>query len=308
MIVRTVLGDIDPATLGVTLSHEHLVARPPEFVTDRDLHLDDEAHASAELQTFRTVGGRAVVDMTTRDYGSDAAALARISRESGVHVIAATGFNKAKFADRLSAWLSTDAIADWMAGEVNDQIEKTGVRAGLIKAASSLNGPGEHERRVFEAAAQAHARTGAPISTHTEMGTWADGQIDLLTGLGVSPQNILIGHLDHKPDIGYLRAVAQVGVYLGFDQFSKSKYLPDAERAALIAKLVEEGYGDRIMISGDLARRSYLSAWGGAPGYGYFLTDLPAVFASAGIDEVTYRAMLRDNPNRFFAFDPVKAA
>jgi 5-phospho-D-xylono-1,4-lactonase len=305
LIVRTVLGDVEPETLGVTLAHEHVFANPPDFVDDPDLRLDDEQRSLAELERFREAGGGTVVDMTTRDYGNDAAVLARVSRASGVHVIAATGFNKGKFADRLSAAMGTDEIAGWMISEVVQGIGDTGSRAGLIKAASGLDGPGAHERRVFEAAAGAHLATGAPISTHTERGTWADGQVDLLTRLGVVPANILIGHLDHKPDLGYLRAVAQTGVYMGFDQFSKSKYLPDAERISLIAQLVEDGHGDRIVVSGDLARRSYLSAWGGSPGYRFFLGELPAAFAAGGLDGSVYRRLVGDNPRRFLSFEPV---
>jgi phosphotriesterase-related protein len=223
-----------------------------------------------------------------------------------VHVVAATGFNKGKFADRLSSEMTTAEIAAWMFAEVREGIAGATVRAGLIKASSSLDEPNANERRVFEAAAEAHAATGAPISTHTEKGTWADGQIALLTKLGVPASRILIGHLDLKPDLAYLREVASTGVFMGFDQFSKAKYLADSARIELIARLVEDRHGDQIMISGDLARRSYLTAWGGGPGYRYFIADLPGKFAEQGIGPALYRGMLRDNPRRLFTFDPVQ--
>lgn len=303
MIIRTILGDIAPDTLGLTLGHEHIFARPPAEHADADLQLDDETKSVAELDLFRAAGGSAVVEMTTIDYGRDAGVLARAARASGIHVIAATGFNKAKFAHRFSEKMTTAEIAAWMIAEVRDGIDGGG-RAGLIKASSSLDRPTDHETRVFEAAAEAHAATGAPLSTHTEKGTWADGQIDLLTKLGVPASSILIGHLDLKPDIGYLRDVAARGSYLGFDQFSKAKYLPDATRIDLIAKLIADGHGERIVISGDLARRSYLQAWGGGPGYAFFLTGLQDAFAAAGISIPHYRSMLRDNPRRLLAFQP----
>jgi predicted metal-dependent phosphotriesterase family hydrolase len=304
VIVRTVLGDIAPEELGLTLGHEHVFARPPEDVSDPDLRLDDEAKSAAELALFRASGGGGVIEMTTRDYGNDARALVRISRAAGVHVVAATGFNKGRFADRLSSAMTTAEIAAWMTAEVRAGIAGTGARAGVIKASSSLDGPNANERRVFEAAAQAHSATGAPISTHTEKGTWAEGQIALLTGLGVSVSRILIGHLDLKPDPVYLREVAAAGVFMGFDQFSKTKYLADSARIELIARLIDDGYGGQIMISGDLARRSYLNAWNGQPGYSYFLTELPDKFAKGGIGHSVYRQMLRDNPARFLAFKP----
>jgi 5-phospho-D-xylono-1,4-lactonase len=37
VIVRTVLGDVAPDALGLTLAHEHLIARPGAAVTDADL-------------------------------------------------------------------------------------------------------------------------------------------------------------------------------------------------------------------------------------------------------------------------------
>ena len=305
MIVRTVLGDIAPEELGLALGHEHVFAQPPEDVTDPDLRLDDEEKSVTELVSFQEAGGGAVVDMTTRDYGNDAAALARISKAAGVHVVAATGFNKGRFADRLSAGMTTAEIAAWMTAEVREGIAGTTARAGLIKAASSLDGANANERRVFEAAAEAHAATGAPISTHTEKGTWADGQIALLTSLGVPAGRMLIGHLDLKPDLAYLREIAATGVFMGFDQFSKAKYLADSARIELIARLVADGHGGQIMISGDLARRSYLPAWGGSPGYRYFLAELQETFAGQGIEPALYRAMLGDNPRRLFAFDPL---
>lgn len=305
MIIRTVLGDIAPAQLGTTLTHEHVFARPPSDVTDPDLRLDDELRSVAELRSFRDFGGKAVVDMTTRDYGNDAVTLARVSQESGVLIVAATGFNKGKFADRLSAGMTTTEIAAWMTREVISGIDGTSARAGIIKASSSLDGPNANERRVFEAAAEAHRQTGAPISTHTEKGTWADGQIALLTSLGVPASSILIGHLDLRPDIAYLRDIAASGVYMGFDQFSKLKYLSDTKRIDLISLLMADGFGEQITISGDLARRSYLAAWGGGPGYQYFLTELPALFAAAGISSEHYSDLLVANPRQFLSFEPI---
>lgn len=305
MIVRTVLGDIAPDALGFTLCHEHVFARPPDDVTDTDLRLDDETRSIAELAAFRQVGGSAIVEMTTRDYGNDPEALARISRAAGVHVIAATGFNKGRFSNRISSGMTSVEIAAWMIDEVRNGIAGTRFRAGVIKAASSLDGPGADERRVLGAAAEAHLATGAPISTHTEKGTWADGQIALLTGLGVTPDRVLIGHLDLKPDLGYLREVAATGAFLSFDQFSKAKYLADSARIDLIARLAEDGYGDQIVISGDLARRSYLAAWGGSPGYRYFLADLPSLFVARGIGEALFRSFTRANPQHLFGFTPL---
>ena len=300
-LIRTLLGDIPPQELGLTLSHDHIFARPPADVADPDLRLDDPDASRRELENFAAVGGGAVIEMTTVDYGRDGPAMAGASRASGVHLIAATGFNKAKFAERHSAVMTTEAIAEWMTREVQEGLQEGGGRAGVIKASSSLNGPTPHERRVFEAAVEAQRRSGAPVSTHTEKGSWALEQVQLLTAGGVPPGRIMIGHLDLNPQLDALLAVAETGVYLSLDQFSKEKYLPDAERIELVAALVRRGHGRQLMLGGDLARRSYWTAYGGGPGYRHIPTTIRArLEQQLSAEEV--RALLYDNPARFLSW------
>ena len=313
MIIRTVMGDIAPEQLGLTLDHDHLITRPPADVTDPDLRMDDESATLKECKLFYGAGGRAIVEMTTVDYGRDAAALARISSESQVQIIAATGFNKGIFADRLSAPLSVDQIAAWMTTEINKGVcgERVGgapeetldIRCGIIKASSSLNGANSHEQKVFAAAINAHHATGAPISTHTERGTWAIEQAQLFIDGGIAPGKILIGHLDLKPDLVYLREVAATGVNLSFDQWGKEKYLPDAERIRLIVALIEHGYRSQLMLGGDMARRSYFMSYNGAPG----LTHIPTTIAAQLRDQIgaeSLHDLLVMNPRRWLAFAP----
>lgn len=330
MIVRTVLGDLAPASLGWTLGHEHLIARPPQLVEDDDLRLDDENAAARELSSFRDAGGGAVVEMTTVDYGRDAAALARLAERSGVRIVAATGFNKGRFSDGIVARHSDEALVAWMEAEVRtgalpwsppDSLvlsvprpyqaaaAPTGdapVRAGLIKASTGAGGPSDEERRGLSAATEAHRRTGAPIGTHTEKAEWALEQARTLVDGGVAGEKVLIGHLDFRPELPYLLEVAATGVFLGFDQFSKAKYLSDEARVKLIAALASEGRLSQAIVSGDLARRSY---W---PGYGHVhapgLTHLPRVVVpmlrAEGLDEEALRTLFVDNPRRWLAFDP----
>lgn len=309
--IRTVLGDLPPEQLGLTLGHEHLVAHPPADVSDPDLWLDDEEAAIRELEAFKQAGGGAVIEMTTVDYGRDVGALERIARTSGVHLIAATGFNKGKYADRLTQSRTVEEMAAWMIAEVREGIrpfspdqphrEESGARAGLIKASSSLEGANPNERKVLEAAIQAHHATGAPISTHTEKGSWALEQAERFIRDGVDPRKVLIGHLDLKPDLPYLLEVAATGVNLGLDQFSKEKYLPDAMRVGLVAALVEAGHGRQILIGGDLARRSYWRAFGHPYGFTFIPTRVKPLLEEAGLSEEQIDDILVQNPRRFLA-------
>ena len=311
-IIRTVLGDIAPSSLGLTLGHDHLMTHPPPDVTDQDLVMDDLAATIQELESFKNAGGAGLVEMTTVDYGRDAAELEQVSRASGVHVIAATGFNKGRFADRLTATKSLDEIVAWLVAEVQDGLnmfslaqpraESSRARAGIIKASSGLNGANPHELKVFEAAAQAHLATNAPISTHTEKGTWGLEQAQFFLEHQVTPQKVLIGHLDLKPDLVYLLEIAATGVNLGLDQFGKEKYLPDLDRINLVVKLCEAGFASQIILGGDMARKSYFKAYGGFPGLAHIPTTIRDMLEVAGIPS---HAMLFDNPRRWLAFDAI---
>lgn len=310
-IIRTVRGDIAPETLGFTLGHEHVVAHPPAIVTDPDFQFDDEADALADLAAFRALGGGALVEMTTVDYGRDVPALMRLSERSGVHIVAATGFNKARFADRISSRFPVGQLARWMVADITRGMRDieapedfvSPAKAGLIKASSSLDAPTVDERRVFEAAIATHHQTGAPISTHTEKATFALEQIRILTGGGVAPGSILIGHLDFRPDIGFLVEVAGTGVFLGIDQFGKSKYLADDRRVELVQELAARGYLRQLILSCDVARRSSRAVHGG-PGYSHLSRQIIPILTARGMDGAAIDTIFRENTARFLSFVP----
>ena len=91
---RTVCGDIQAEEMGFTYPHEHLYAVPPTCQKDRDLEVSDYEGSVAELKLFKSVGGQTLVEASTLDYGRNLSLLKKMSEETGVHVIATTGFNK----------------------------------------------------------------------------------------------------------------------------------------------------------------------------------------------------------------------
>ncbi len=300
-IIRTVCGDIAPESLGVCYAHEHVICRPP--VEDPDLILDSEEAALRELQWFREAGGRAIVEMTTADYGRDAHALYRISLATGVQLIAATGHHKEAFCGPWVEGRSVPELADRFIREIGEGIDRTGIRAGVIKAGSSLNRITPNEEKVFRAAAIAHRHTGAPISTHTEAGTMGLEQVALLKSEGVDPARIIIGHVDRNLDWEYHLALARAGVYLSYDQISKEKYAPDRLRVEFIRRLIAEGHGKQILLGGDMARKSYWPSYGtgGGPGLTYILWRFVPWLRAEGVPEEAIADLLIHNPARALA-------
>ena len=301
-LVRTVVGDVSPAALGAVYCHEHLITCPGPHVPGEgeDLRLDDEGRALEELRRFAAAGGGTLVEVTTPEFGRDAAALARLAEASGTAIVATTGHVSEEY------WRgvldldasSEEALTDEFVRELEVGIDETGVRAGVIKVGTSLNGATPVERKVIRAAARAQRVTGAPITTHTTAGTAALEQVRLLEAAGAAPERVCVGHLDRRLVWREHFELARTGVFLGYDCISKEQYAPDRARADFIVRLVEAGFGDRVCLSGDLARRSYLVAWGGAPGYAYILERFLPLLREQGLTEAQARALVVDNPAR----------
>jgi phosphotriesterase-related protein len=305
MKIRTVLGDISPSELGITTSHEHLLwtVPGPDAVEDPDLGFNSIPAAVAELRHYKSAGGNALVEMTTDEIGRAPRDLCQISRTAQVHVIAATGHHKDKFSAQALESKSVQEIAAGIIDDIEKGINGMEVKAGVIKAATSKDMATKSERRVIEAVGSAHQATGAPVSTHTEAGTFALEQARLLLQAGVPAQRLLIGHLDRNLPRETYFALASLGVYLGFDQIGKTKYWADSARVNLIKELVMAGFVRQIMLSGDTARKSVWHTYNPrANGIAYLLLDFVPLLRQADISDSAIHTMLVETPANFFAF------
>lgn len=296
-LVQTVLGPVPTGDLGVTLSHEHLLCHPSG--ADADLVLEDRQAAAAELAAFKAAGGAALVEVTPPDCGRDLGGLKDLSQRSGVHIVAATGLHKDQWSAPFTSRFDEDQLADTFTRELREGVD--GVRPGVIKVGSSLDRITPGERKAFTAAALAQRATGAPITTHTEAGRLGLEQLDLLVDVGADPERIVIGHLDRLLDIDYHEAVLRAGAYVGYDQVGKPKYAADEQRAQALATLVARGHGSKLLISGDLGRKSYWKAYGGTPGLDYIPRTFLDMLCAAGLTVGQATALVVDNPARVLA-------
>jgi phosphotriesterase-related protein len=303
--VRTVLGDIDPAELGPTYCHEHLVTAPGErFLSDgSDMVLDDEQRSARELVIFEQLGGGGLVEVSTPEFGRDVAALRRLSSTTGVQIVCCTGHVSEEYWRGMVALdeRSDEELYEELVHEITVGINGTDVRAGVIKVGTSRDRATDVEARVLRAAGRTQVATGVSVTTHTTDGTAALEQLAVLVGAGADPEKVCIGHLDRRLDEETNLQVAKMGAYVGHDSISKEKYEPEQRRVESILRLVEAGYGDRILLSGDMARRSYLESWGGGPGYRYILERFVPLLLDAGLDRDAADRLLVDNPARFLS-------
>ncbi|MHB8135921.1 MAG: phosphotriesterase family protein [Anaerolineaceae bacterium] len=305
MKIQTVRGEISPTDLGATSCHEHVLWTVPEpyAMEDPDLGFDSIPAAVAELRYLKSCGGNALVEMTTQEIGRAPTELKQISIASQIHIIAATGHHKDKFNQSVSENRTSSEMADAFIRDIHLGMDNTSIKAGVIKAATSQDQATHFEEKVITAAAKAHLATGAPVSTHTEGGTFALEQAGLLINAGVNPGKLLIGHLDRNLAWKTYLELAQIGVYLGFDQIGKEKYWPDSERVSLIEKLLDAGYASQMMLSTDSARKSSWHTHNPqAHGPAYLYESFLPALKNARIEESDIRMMTIENPARFLAF------
>jgi phosphotriesterase-related protein len=310
-VIRTVLGDIPKDDLGICYAHEHIVI-DRSFVTQQypDFLLEDVDRIVAELHAFRSAGGRAMVDSMPCGGGRNVAKLATVSRQSGVHILCPTGVHMAQYyphghwTERATVEQLSNIFIDEIelgidANDTNGPVlNRTGHKAGLIKIASGLDAIGTREQRVFEAAAIAHCRTGAPILTHTEQGTAALMQIELLSRMGVDPSHVVISHLDRKPDVGYHREVLSSGVFLEYDSSFRWK-TEDNPTRNLLVDLASHGYLNQLMLGMDAARSRYWTSFGGSPGLSFLLGQF--------CQELRDRGWIDQHLNTVFVQNPARA-
>lgn len=310
-MIRTVLGDIDPAELGATNVHEHLFQITPLLPGDE---LDDEARSEAEAGMLRDSGFAAMVDATPFGLGRNPEAVARISSATGLRVIATAGRHREAHYDahHPTRSLGVDALARQFVGEIVDGMPRTDaapsgpralapdgstVHAGILKGGIDYWHISDFERTTLFALAAAHRETGVAIMVHLEFCTAAHEVLDLLGAEGVTPDRIVLAHADRDPDPGLHASLAERGAYLGYDGFARPRTRSDAELLTLTAAVVEAGAADRILLGGDVARRTRYIAYGGMPGLAYlgerYLPRLRERIGDAAVDR-----MLIANPAR----------
>ena len=336
-VVRTVLGDVAPEELGITSCHEHLwmdstpllavhgYASATDGTWDRDVaaearwnpgvdpdnyRLTDEDAAVEELARFVAPGGRAVVELTPPSLGRDPVRVAAISRRAGVHVVLGAGQYLGPLHEPWVANASVDDLADHLLGELRSGIGDTGIRPGILGEIGTSDPVRPDERRVLTAVAHAAVETGVAISVHLHpWGHEGPAVLEHLVEAGADPERVVLGHLTtaiDRPD--ELRAMADRGAVLGFDLFGFDHSLlgpgrwppSDHDVVAVIAGLVRDGYGDRIVLGQDIGVRTRLRRWGGW-GYAHLLEHVVPLLGATGVGDEAVARMLVATPARLLA-------
>lgn len=291
------------------------------FPTPNGVSLDNYRLANIDLvvneaRDFRDRGGRTIVDVTCFRLGRDPQALQTIARRTGLNIVVGTGYYfKASYPSDMDQ-KTDEEIGNEIIEDITKGIDGTQIRAGIIGEVGASHGFGEHEneKKSFRGSAIAQQETGAPITIHPPyFYQEAHEVLDVLEDAGAHLDNVIMGHMDgtirSKNAIEYHSSIADRGVFLQFDGFGKTGYRPmmdkswplDETRVEHIRELFDRGYGDQILISQDIFKKTELKYFGGL-GYDYIVRDILSLFRKRGFSESEINDLLVNNTAEAITF------
>jgi phosphotriesterase-related protein len=304
--VQTVLGPIDPATLGFTLPHEHtqIALWHIEGRWDYWQLTRDQPVITAELERFRSAGGSGLVDLTLPGVGRDPTWLQGLARETGLHLVMGCGWYRGAHypPEALIDRRSVDDLADELTREALDGVEDTGVRPGIIgEIGTDKPWVSALEERVHRAAARASRQTGLAITTHAVMSPVGLAQLRIFEEEGVDPTRVIIGHSDSYPVLDHYLAILERDANLEFDflgmSFTPVERHGEGRVIELLCELLARGFVERLLVSQDVCHDAQLSRYEGH-GYTYLQESFLPRLRAAGVSDAEIRTMTVDNPGR----------
>ncbi len=304
--VQTVLGPVDPGSLGVTLPHEHtqialwhIEGRWDYWQLTRDADL-----IATELGAFREAGGGTIVDLTPAGVGRDPLWLQDVARSTGLNVVMGCGWYRTAYypPELLVDRRSVDSLADELVREIGDGVGDTGVRPGIIgEIGTDKPWLSAQEERVHRAAARAARRTGLAITTHAIMSPVGLDQLAIFEAEGADPTRVVIGHADSYPHLDHYLAIVERGASVEFDflgmSFTPQERMGEGRVVELLCELLARGHVERILLSQDVCHDSQLSHYGGN-GYTHLERTFLPRLREAGVSDDEIRTITVANPAR----------
>ena len=252
-MIQTVLGPIASDRLGVTSTHEHLLAdlsalqkvpveasRRAKFYApvtmdllgsinfggqtnlDNSRLLDIET-AIGETTLFQRAGGDTIVEATSIGIGRDPQGLRQIARATGLNIVMGASYyvGAAHPADMDAR--SEESIADEIVRDIRDGVGQSGVRAGVIGEVGCSWPLTPNERKVLRASGRAQRRTGAPLLIHPGRDEGAPFEIvEVLRDVDADLPRTIIGHIERTLiQRANMKKLAESGCILEFDLFGR---------------------------------------------------------------------------------------
>jgi phosphotriesterase-related protein len=266
------------------------------------------------LNELKSRGVDAIVDLTVIGLGRYIPRIRRIAEQTQIHIIVATGiytYSDLPFYFHFRGPGTTmggpELMTEMFVRDIKEGIAGTGVRAGILKCATDEPGVTKDVERILRAVAQAHRRTGVPISTHTHARKRVGlEQQRIFREEGVDLSRVIIGHSGDTTDRAYLEELIANGSYIGMDRFGIDIILSFEDRVKTVAEMCERGHAGKMVLSHDAACYNHwlperplpamLPRWH----YLHIHNDVLPALREKGVSEQQLLAMLVENPRKIF--------
>jgi phosphotriesterase-related protein len=299
--IPTTLGPKSSAELGFILPHEHI------FVDLRTWDTPGYAQAEVEqviqlmapeLTKAQAVGVTAIVECSTVGVGRRADIDRAVSEAANLPVVVPTGVYREPWVPDWVQAASEAHLAEWMLGELQGEIEESGVQAGWIKLSAGDDGLTASEAKILRAAATAGRETNAVIGSHTIRGRVVRDQLNIIEAMGYAAERFIWIHTHAEPEFALDLEMARRGAWLEYDAIGNQ----DESDLLNIQRLLEAGLGDHLLLSHDRGWYDPALPGGGDPKpYTYLPNQFLPKLREIGVSEATIHQLTHTNPYRAFA-------
>lgn len=302
--IQTVSGTLSPENLIFCHCHEHLmISKGKSWEINPVLWIDDFHKTLAELESFSQNGGSAIVDAQPVGCNRMAKQLPELARQSGVQIIASTGFHKMIFYPK-NHWIfqyDTSQLANIFLHEIQKGMytscdnaapsQYIPSKAGMIKCALDTCGLNSQYKKLFDAAILASSNSGVPMMVHIEHSSDPIMLADYLESQHMNLNRVIFCHMDRAcTDLEVHKALCHRGIYLEYDTIGRPKYHDDLAEANIFMELLNSGYEDRLLFSLDTTRARLKSYTPEGAGLNYIKnTFLPILWQAGASAEQTLK-------------------
>lgn len=253
---QTVLGSVEPDLLGVTSSHEHVLAEMSAYFVEPDgalarsiarqklsldnaswarahrfgildnTRLDDKELAAQEVLHFKRAGGTTIVDISPKGMFRDPEGLAYVARATGVNIVMGSSYYVGASHPEDMDEKTEEEIADEIVNEIAQGVNDTRIKPGVIGEIGCSTPPSKNEVKVLHGSSIAQRRTGAPMAVHPSFSDELVLDIvEILRNAGASLKHTMVCHMD---SFGFTldtqRRILEAGCFIGYDNFGNLGY------------------------------------------------------------------------------------
>jgi phosphotriesterase-related protein len=311
----TVIGPVSPDSMGVTLTHEHILVdfigadSTGYFRWNKDSVI---AKTLPVLMKAKEAGVKTIFECTPEYLGRDPLLLKELSERSGIIFITNTGyygFNN-KYLPQTFYKEDPAALAEKWTGEFLNGIEGTGIRPGFIKiAVNSADSLSQADQKIITAAALTHLKTGLTIASHTSPEKPAFAQIAILRKNGVHPSAFIWVHAQRGTLESNIEA-AKEGAWISLDNVRNRPNLKAGDRFSIdwyadrLKELKHNSLIHRVLISHDSGWYDPAKSEGGTiNGYTDIFEILIPALRNRGFTDSDIDQLLIKNPTKAFTIN-----